>query len=118
MRNRRLSVMAVSRASRLSESTIRQLLMSKLSPTPRILRDIASVLQLDVDDLFVIAGLPPDCGPATQGPYRATLETGQLVAAASFLTASQVKQLVQSARVMRENSREDLEHEPSPVSVM
>ncbi|ROT31867.1 XRE family transcriptional regulator, partial [Micromonospora sp. HM5-17] len=28
MRNRRLSVMAVSRASRLSESTIRQLLMS------------------------------------------------------------------------------------------
>lgn len=102
MQNRRLSVRVVSRASGLAQATVNQLLTGKLPPTPRILRDIAPALQLDVADLLVIADLPIDSETAARGPYPATLEIGQLVAAASFLTPFQVNLLVQSARAFRD----------------
>lgn len=108
MQNRRLSARTVSRASGRAESTVNQLLTGDLSPSPQVLRDIAPVLQMNVADLLVIAGLPADSAPAAQEPYPATLEIGQLVAAASFLTPSQVTLLVQSAR----NSRDTAQVEP------
>jgi transcriptional regulator with XRE-family HTH domain len=101
MQNRRLSARAVSRASARAESTVNQLLTGRLQPTHDILRDIAPVLQLDAADLFVIADLPADPGTAAREPYPATMEIGQLVAAASFLTPAEVEQLVQSAKALR-----------------
>lgn len=107
MQNRRLSARIVSRASGRAESTVNQLLTGKLQPTPQILRDIAPALQLNVDDLLVIADLPIDSETAAQEPYPATTEIGQLVAAASFLTPTQVKLLVQSARTFRDGNQEE-----------
>lgn len=107
MQNRRLSARTVSRASGRAESTVNQLLTGKLQPTPQILRDIAPALQLDVDDLLVIADFPIDSETAAQEPYPATAEIGQLVAAASFLTPTQVKLLVQSARAFRDGNQEE-----------
>jgi transcriptional regulator with XRE-family HTH domain len=106
MQNRRLSARTVSRASGRAESTVNQLLTGKLQPTPQILRDIAPVLQLDIDDLLVIADLPIGSETAAQEPYPATAEIGQLVAAASSLTPTQVKLLVQSARAFRDGNQE------------
>jgi transcriptional regulator with XRE-family HTH domain len=107
MQNRRLSARTVSRASGRAESTVNQLLTGKLPPTPQLLRDIAPALQLDVADLLIIADLPIDSETAAREPYPAILEIGQLVAAASFLTPSQVKLLVQSARAFRDGTQEE-----------
>jgi transcriptional regulator with XRE-family HTH domain len=102
MQNRRLSARAVS-----------QLLTGKLRPTHDILRDIAPALQLDAADLFVIADLPPASAPAAREPYPAMVEIGQLVAAASFLTPSQVKLLVHSARALRDAQEDPGENPPA-----
>jgi hypothetical protein len=51
-----------------------------------VLQDIAPVLQIDVADLLVIAGLPTDHDPNPPGLYRASREIASLVAAASWLT--------------------------------
>lgn len=106
MQNRRLSARAVSRASGRAESTVNQLLTGKLQPTHDILRDLAPVLQLGAADLFVIADLSEDSETAVREPYPATVEIGQLVAAASFLTPPEVKQLVQSAKALRGENQE------------
>ncbi|WP_091251963.1 helix-turn-helix domain-containing protein [Micromonospora matsumotoense] len=112
MQNRRLSARAVSRASGRAESTVNQLLASKLQPTHDVLRDLAPVLQLDAADLFVIANLSVDSEMAAREPYPATIEIGQLVAAASFLTPSEVKLLVQSAKALRGENQEHREGTP------
>ncbi|GLH99935.1 helix-turn-helix domain-containing protein [Phytohabitans aurantiacus] len=113
MQNRRLSARAVSRASGRAESTVNQLLTGKLQPTHDILRDLAPVLQLDAADLFVIANLSIDSETAAREPYHATVEIGQLVATASFLTPAEVKLLVQSARALRGDNQEDRGGTPS-----
>ena len=100
MQNRRLSPRAVSRASGRAESTVNQLLAGTLQPNHDILREFAPVLQLDAADLFVIADLSPDSETAAREPYLATVEIGQLVAAASFLTPAEVGQLIQSAKAL------------------
>ncbi len=60
---------------------------------------------MDVADLLVIAGLPIDSEASARELYPATLEIGQLVAAASFLAPPQVKLLVQSARALRDSTQ-------------
>lgn len=107
MQNRRLSPRAVSRASGRAESTVNQLLAGTLQPSHDILREFAPVLQLDAADLFVIANLSPDSETAAREPYLATVEIGQLVAAASFLTPAEVKQLIQSAKALGGDNRGD-----------
>ncbi|MFF3856932.1 helix-turn-helix domain-containing protein [Micromonospora sp. NPDC002575] len=106
MQNRRLSARAVSRATGRAESTLNQLLTGKLQPTRDILRDLAPVLQLDTADLFVIADLCVDSENVAREPYPATVEIGQLVAAASFLTPPEVTLLVQSAKALRRETQE------------
>ncbi|MER7458397.1 helix-turn-helix transcriptional regulator [Micromonospora sp. NPDC126480] len=104
MDNRRLTARAVSRASGRAESTIRQLLVGRLSPTAELLQDIAPVLQIDVADLLVIAGLPVDYDASRPGPYQASQEIGSLVAAASWLTPEQVERLTTLAGDLRSSN--------------
>lgn len=113
LQNRRLTARAVSRASGRAESTINQLLAGNLLPTPEVLDDIAPVLQLDIVDLLVIAGLPSNSETGQREPYPATMEIGQLVAAASFLSPAQVELLVQAARALRDDTRD--EGSPGPT---
>lgn len=98
MNNRRVTGRTLSRASGRAESTINQLLSGRVSPTTELLQDLAPVLQIDVADLLVIAGLPVEHDVSMPGAYRASQEIGSLVAAASWLSADQVGQLVALAR--------------------
>ncbi|MGN9908877.1 helix-turn-helix domain-containing protein [Phytohabitans sp. LJ34] len=103
MDNRRLSPRAMSRASARAEATINQLLTGAVPPTADILEDIAPVLQLDLADLLVIAGLSTVPTPGRPKPYKATMEIGSLVAAASALTPEQVGGLVETARSLKQD---------------
>jgi transcriptional regulator with XRE-family HTH domain len=105
--NRRLSPRAVSRASGRAESTINQLIRGKISPTAEILQDIAPVLEIPLADLLVIAGISTEPAPDRPAPYQATLEIGQLVAAASWLTPEQVGRLVDLARNLKAQNLEE-----------
>ncbi|MEU6842828.1 helix-turn-helix transcriptional regulator [Streptomyces sp. NPDC046716] len=65
MENRRLTPRAVSRASGLAESTIRQLLVGRLQPTVDLVHVIGPALDIPAADLRVIAGLPAERPHAT-----------------------------------------------------
>jgi transcriptional regulator with XRE-family HTH domain len=101
MANRRLTREALSRASGRSLSTIAHVLAGTTAPTAEILQDIAPALQMAVADLLVIAGLPTDYDADRRGPYRASHEIGSLVAAASWLTPGQLKQITELAQQLR-----------------
>ena len=107
MDNRRLSRITVSRACARSESTINQLLVGRTSPRAEILQDIAPVLQMSLADLLVIADISTEPAPDRRRPYRASLEIGQLVAAASFLTPEQIGRLVDLARNLKTQNLEE-----------
>lgn len=103
MDNRRLTPRAVSRVTARAEATIKQLLNGKVPPSIELLQDIAPVLQMDLADLCVIAGIPATPTPDRPKPYVAAMEIADLVAAASFLSTEQVADLVERAR----NARDD-----------
>jgi transcriptional regulator with XRE-family HTH domain len=104
MDNRRLSVRAVSRASGLAESTIKQLVDGRIVPTYQILEDIAPALQLSVADLLVIAGVAGERAPDRQAWYEAAEEIGELIAVATLLTPDQVQLLLDDARGLHEQN--------------
>ncbi len=104
MDNRRLTRRALSRASGRAESTINQLVSGRTDPNAEILQDIAPTLQLPVADLLVIAGLPTEQCPEQPRAWRASQEIGSLVAAASWLTAKQVEQVIALARELKEQN--------------
>ena len=104
MENRHLSPRAVSRASARAESTINQLVDGSIPPDAEVLEDIAQVLQMELADLLVIAGIQTSPAPGRPKPYMATMEIGQLVAVASFLTPEQVGRLVKVARDFKAGS--------------
>lgn len=101
MANRRLTGQALSRASGRADSTINQLLTGTLPPKTEVLQDIAPALEMDVADLLVITGLPPEYDEGRRGVWRASREIGSLVAAASWLTPEQVEQVTALARQLR-----------------
>ncbi|WP_242909180.1 helix-turn-helix domain-containing protein [Actinomadura terrae] len=106
MENRNLTPRAVSRASVRAESTIYQLLSGRLQPRADIVRDIAPVLQMQVSDLYVIAGISSD--PAVPSEWDdVALEIGELVAVASFLDRAEIRDLVQIARAIRKGGSMD-----------
>jgi transcriptional regulator with XRE-family HTH domain len=107
MGSRRLTPTAVSRASGRAESTIRQLLGGRIAPTAEILQDIAPVLEMPLADLLVIAGVETEPAPDRSSPYEATVEIGWLVAAASYLTPAQVRQLAVLARRLKAENLEE-----------
>jgi transcriptional regulator with XRE-family HTH domain len=97
METRRLSPDAICRASGRAQSTINGLLTGRTPPRAEILQDIAPVLEMLLADLLVIAGVSKEPDPSPRRPYRASPQIGQLVAAASFLTAEQIAGLADLA---------------------
>jgi transcriptional regulator with XRE-family HTH domain len=102
--NRRLTCRVLSRASGRAESTLNQLLSGRIAPNTELLQDIAPALQMPIADLLVIAGLPTTWDVNRAGRWRATLEIGSLVAAASWLTADQVQQVTALAQKLKEQN--------------
>jgi hypothetical protein len=101
MTNRRLTRVALSRASGRAESTINRLLVGATPPTAELLQDIAPALQMAVADLLVIADLPVEYDASRPGPWKATSGIGSLVAAASWLMPEQVEQVTALARELK-----------------
>ena len=104
MDNRRLSVRALSRATRRAESTINQLLSGRIQPKLEILVDLAPALHIPVEDLLVVAGLPVIPTEDLPIQYLPTSEVGQLMAIASQLPTQRQRQLLEYATRMQDES--------------
>jgi hypothetical protein len=76
-------------------------LNGSLLPGTDILHDIAPVMQMPVEDLFAIAGMPSQLGSERPQPYAATQEIGRLVSLASSMSPEQVQQLIEMARNLK-----------------
>lgn len=102
MQNRGLSRLSLALATGRSESTIHSLMTGGISPTSDLLHEIASVLQLDPDDLFVISDMPlkaPRNNPPTV--FRSDIDMRNLIAAASRLPSDEIKNLTEMAKRSR-----------------
>jgi transcriptional regulator with XRE-family HTH domain len=101
MANRRLTVIALSRASGRAEATINRILAGITAPSAAVLQDLAPALQLPVADLLVIAGLSAEQVAERPGAYDASREIGTLVAVASWLSPEQVEQVTALAHQLK-----------------
>ena len=105
MKNRGLSPRAVSRASARAESTIVQLLHGGVPPTPEIVKDIASVLQISEADFLVIAGFAVKATSSPSNSYHNSTEIGELVSIANSLSDEQFRRLMDVARNLKSENR-------------
>jgi transcriptional regulator with XRE-family HTH domain len=101
MANRRLTVIALSRASERAEATINRILAGITAPSAAVLHDLAPALRLPVADLFVIAGLPAEQVAERPGAYETSREIDTLVAVAGWLSPEQVQQVTALAHQLK-----------------